>query len=92
VIGSFKDKKTKAVFEGLPVRQWRAIRAIAQRKLDHLAAAKTLDDMRAPPGNRLEALKGDRAGQYSVRINDQFRLCFRWKEGAAEDVEIGDYH
>ena len=92
MIGSFKDRKTRAVFEGLPARQWHAIRAIAKRKLDQLAAAKTLSDMRVPPGNRLEALKGDRAGQHSVRINDQFRLCFRWKGGAAHEVEIVDYH
>jgi len=92
VIGGFKDRKTRAVFEGLPVPQWHAIRAVANRKLDQLAAAKTLDDMRVPPGNRLEALKGDRVGQHSVRINDQFRLCFRWNEGSAEDVEIVDYH
>jgi proteic killer suppression protein len=92
VIGSFRDRKTKAFFEGLPVRQWRAIQPVAKRKLDQLAAAKTLHDMRVPPGNRLEALKGDRAGQHSVRINDQFRLCFRWEGDAAHDVEIVDYH
>ncbi len=62
------------------------------RKLDLLDAAETLDDLRVPPGNRLEALKGDRAGQYSIRINQQYRICFVWRENSAEDVEIVDYH
>ncbi|MGX5801640.1 type II toxin-antitoxin system RelE/ParE family toxin [Bradyrhizobium sp. Arg314] len=65
---------------------------VAQRKLCMLDNADELIDLRTPPGNRLETLKGDRAGQYSIRINDQFRICFRWVEGAAEDVEITDYH
>lgn len=69
-----------------------AIADVAMRKLAQLNAAETLDFLRAPPGNRLEALKGDRAGQYSIRINDQFRLCFRWMEDGVEDVEIVDYH
>ncbi|RMI20442.1 MAG: plasmid maintenance system killer protein, partial [Calditrichaeota bacterium] len=65
---------------------------VAVRKLDLLDAAETLDDLRVPPGNRLEALKGDRAGQYSIRINQQYRICFVWRENSAEDVEIVDYH
>jgi len=65
---------------------------VATRKLTQLDAAETLDFLRAPPGNRLEALKGDRSGQFSIRINDQFRLCFRWTASGAEDVEIVDYH
>jgi proteic killer suppression protein len=65
---------------------------VARRKLRQLDIANQLSDLRVPPGNRLEALKGDRAGQYSIRINDQFRLCFRWTGTGAEDVEIVDYH
>jgi len=65
---------------------------IANRKLMQIHSARTLDDLRAPPGNRLEALTGDRKGQHSVRINDQWRLCFRWRDGDAHDVEIVDYH
>jgi proteic killer suppression protein len=65
---------------------------VARRKLEQLNQAALLDDLRVPPGNRLEALKGDRAGQYSIRLNDQFRVCFRWTGTDAEDVEIVDYH
>ncbi len=68
------------------------IEPVARRKLMLLNAAAALEFLKVPPGNRLEALKGDRAGQYSIRINDQFRLCFRWADGNAEDVEIVDYH
>ncbi len=68
------------------------IAAVARRKLRQLEIAGRLDDLRIPPGNRLEALKGERSGQYSIRINDQWRVCFRWEEGGAEDVEIVDYH
>ena len=64
---------------------------MARRKLEMVAAAKTLEDLRSPPGNRLEALRGNRAGQHSIRVNDQFRVCFRWNDGA-ENVEIVDYH
>jgi len=78
--------------EGIAPRSWRAIAAIALRKLDMIDAAEELSDLRSPPGNRLEALKGDRKGQHSIRINDQFRICFRWTKGGAEDVEIVDYH
>jgi len=68
------------------------IAAVARRKLRQLEIAARLDDLRVPPGNRLEALKGRRAGQHSVRVNNQFRVCFRWTEAGAEDVEIVDYH
>jgi proteic killer suppression protein len=74
------------------VRRFAAIAGVARRKLRQLEIAGRLDDLRIPPGNRLEALKGDRAGQYSIRINDQWRVCFRWVEAAADDVEIVDYH
>ena len=68
------------------------IAAVARRKLRQLEIADRLDDLRVPPANRLEALKGDRAGQHSIRVNDQFRVCFRWTDAGAEDVEIVDYH
>jgi proteic killer suppression protein len=76
----------------MAVLRFRAIERVARRKLLFLHAAKMLDELRVPPGNRLEALKGDRAGQYSIRINDQWRICFGWHDGAAHDVEIVDYH
>ena len=74
------------------VRRFASIEAVARRKLRQLDLAARLDDLRIPPGNRLEGLKGERAGQYSIRINDQWRVCFRWREGAADEVEIVDYH
>ena len=92
VIQSFRCKDTQALFEGRPSRRFRAIAAVAERKLAQLDAARTLDFLRAPPGNRLEALKGDRAGQHSMRINDQWRLCFAWADAGPLDVEIVDYH
>jgi proteic killer suppression protein len=92
VIQSFRDRDTETLFLRLRVRRFGAIERIALRKLVQLDAAARLDDLRAPPGNRLEALKGDRAGQHSIRINDQWRICFRWVEGDAHDVEIVDYH
>lgn len=92
-IKTFKDKATAAAFAGLAVKSLPpAIRTRAQAKLDQLNAALVLDDMRAPPSNRLESLKGDRRGQYSVRINGQWRLCFVWSGGNAYDVQIVDYH
>jgi toxin HigB-1 len=91
VIRSFRDKATRALFEGRPTARFRSIAGVATRKLDMLDAAASLKDLRSPPGNRLEALKGDRSGQHSIRINDQWRICFVWREGA-EDVEIVDYH
>lgn len=78
--------------EGVAPRPWRAIAKVALRKLDMIDAAAQLGDLKSPPGNRLEALKGDRKGQHSIRINDQFRICFRWGRNGAEDVEIVDYH
>ena len=74
------------------MKRFASIETIARRKLRQLEIAARLDDLRVPPGNRLEGLKGERAGQYSVRINDQWRVCFRWQEGAADEVEIVDYH
>ncbi len=80
------------MFEGGHPRRFRAIEMVATRKLTMLDAAKTLDFMRSPPGNRLEALRGDRAGQWSVRINDQWRLCFLWTDSGPDQVDIVDYH
>lgn len=84
----FNRKDTKAARAACPQALWR----VAQRKLDQLNAAEELGDLRAPPGNRLEALKGDRKDQHSIRINDRYRVCFRWTEDGAEAVEIVDYH
>jgi len=93
VIRSFADKVTAAVFAGLEVRRLpRPIQEAARRKLKLLDAAVSLDSLRIPPGNRLEALRGDRRGQWSIRINEQWRICFRWEQGDAFDVEIVDYH
>lgn len=92
MIRSFADKDTQALFHGQRVRRFAAIEAVARRKLVQLNAAASLDFLRVPPGNRLEALKGDRAGQYSIRVNDQFRVCFVWQAGDALNVEIVDYH
>jgi proteic killer suppression protein len=92
VIRSFKDKRAEALFHGDTVSELQAIRTVALRKLDMLDAATRLADLRSPPGNRLEALAGDRRGQHSIRINDQWRICFVWRDGGAELVEIVDYH
>lgn len=92
MIKSFKCADTQTLFETGKCKRFANIANVATRKLAQLNAAETLDFMRAPPGNRLEALAGDRAGQYSVRINDQYRLCFRWTVAGAEDAEIVDYH
>ena len=92
MIRSFACAETEALARGERVRRFVNIAAVARRKLRQLEISARLDDLRVPPGNRLEALKGDRAGQYSVRINDQWRLCFRWTAAGAEDVEIVDYH
>ena len=80
------------MFEGRRVRRWIAVEGPAMRKLAILHRAERLDDLRIPPGNRLEVLRGDRAGQYSIRVNDQFRICFIWRDGDAFEVEIVDYH
>jgi proteic killer suppression protein len=93
VIRSFKDEKTAAVFRGESPKGFPAnLVRVARRKLEMLNAATALNDLRVPPNNRLEALKRDRLGQHSIRINDQFRLCFQWTEAGAEQVEIVDYH
>jgi len=97
MITSFADKATEDIFNGvnsaearrlLPRDLWR----VAFRKLDQLDSAVRLDDLKVPPGNRLEALKDDRVGQYSIRINDQYRICFAWTSSGASEVEIVDYH
>ena len=93
MIKSFRDRDTEHLFQRRPVRKLGAgVQRVALRKLRMLDAATTLDDLRLPPGNRLEKLKGDRAGQHSIRINQQWRICFRWRSGSAHDVEIVDYH
>ena len=93
MIRSFRDAETEKVYQRQFSRKLpHDIQRLAKRKLDLIDAAGTIDDLRVPPGNRLEALVGDRAGQHSVRINDQWRICFRWENGNAYDVEIVDYH
>jgi len=93
MILNFGDKLARAVFERTYVKTLSPdLQRAALRKLEILNAALSLDDLRVPPGNRLEKLSGDREGQYSIRINDQYRVCFEWKEGNAYDVEITDYH
>jgi proteic killer suppression protein len=92
MILSFKCKDTQALFAGEQPKRFWAFAAVAERKLAQLEAAQTLDFLRAPPGNRLEALKGDRQGQHSIRINDQFRICFVWTANGPQDVEIVDDH
>ncbi len=92
MIKSFKDADTETLFRLGRVRRFVNIERAALRKLKQLDLARRIEDLRAPPANRLEKLSGDRAGQWSVRINDQFRICFRWTAGGAEDVEIVDYH
>jgi proteic killer suppression protein len=92
VIRSFKCSDTEALAKGERVRRFVNIAVVARRKLRQLQIAGRLQDLRIPPGNRLEALKGKRRGQHSIRINDQWRVCFRWSDAGAEDVEIVDYH
>jgi proteic killer suppression protein len=92
MIRTFADKDTEALAKGKRVRKWVNIETVIRRKLAQLNAASSLDFLRAPPGNRLELLKGDRAGQYSIRINDQWRICFNWIDGQPCNVEICDYH
>ena len=93
MIRSFADKRTAAIFEGLAVRGLpHQIQPRARAKLMAIDAAGRLDDLRVPPGNRLESLARDRAGQHSIRVNDQWRICFAWRDGDAWDVEIVDYH
>ena len=93
MIQSFADKDTERLWNRERVRSIDScIHSVALRKLRQLGYAQTLDELRIPPGNRLEALKGDRRGQFSIRINDQWRICFRWSAAGPEEVEIVDYH
>jgi toxin HigB-1 len=92
VIKSFKTGDTARLFNDERVKDWQSIENVARRKLNMVNAAAKLDDLKVPPGNRLEKLEGDRKGQHSIRINDQYRACFVWREGDAYDVEITDYH
>jgi proteic killer suppression protein len=92
VIRSFRSKDTAALFNDEDVPRFRAVERPARRKLLYLHRARLLQDLRVPPGNQLEALKGERRGQFSIRVNDQWRICFRWSEDGPYDVEIVDYH
>jgi toxin HigB-1 len=92
MIRSFSNRDTQTLFELGHVRRWASMERRALRKLVQLDLAQNLNDMRVPPGNRLEALSGDRKGQWSIRVNDQFRICFRWSDEGPTDVEIVDYH
>jgi proteic killer suppression protein len=92
MIKSFKTRETEQLFQDRPAPRFKAFERPARRKLLYLHRARTLQDLAVPPGNHLEALKKDRAGQHSIRINDQWRICFRWADGDAYDVEIVDYH
>jgi proteic killer suppression protein len=92
MIQTFANRATARLWEGEFVKMFAAVERAARRKLDMLHSARTLDDLRAPPGNHLEALSGDKRGQHSIRINDQWRICFRWTKEGPEDVEIVDYH
>ena len=91
-VQTLTDRNTELLFHREASRRWAAIARVALRRLRLLHRAVRLDDLRVPPSNRLEALKGDRAGQYSIRVNDQYRICFRWEAGDARDVELTDYH
>ena len=92
MIRSFRDKKTERLFAGETVREFSGIRNVAERRLTMLDSATDLKDLLAPPGNRLEKLKGNRTEQHSIRINDQWRICFIWRADGPHDVEITDYH
>jgi toxin HigB-1 len=92
MIQSFKCKDTLALYEGRSPRKFKAFASVAQRKLSQLDAAQTLEFLKAPRGNHLEALKGDRKGQYSIRVNDQWRICFVWSDVGPTGVEMVDYH
>ncbi|MCX6628323.1 MAG: type II toxin-antitoxin system RelE/ParE family toxin [Candidatus Solibacter sp.] len=92
MIRSFAEKQTRALFETGMSRRWNSIARVAVRKLVQIDSVTSLDELNVPPGNRLEALKGDRAGLHSIRIGDQWRICFRWGTDGVYDVEIVDYH
>jgi proteic killer suppression protein len=92
LIRSFRDKDTESIFHQRRVKAFQQVAGAALRRLAQIDSAEELRDLASPPANRLEALKGGRSGQYSVRINDRYRICFRWKDGHAFDVEITDYH
>ncbi|MXN73686.1 plasmid maintenance system killer protein [Burkholderia sp. 4701] len=92
MIRSFRCKDTQSLFAGESPRRFRTIESVATRKLEMIAAAKELRDLRSPPGNRLETLSGNRNGQYSIRINDRWRICFEWSDDGPANVEIIDYH
>jgi proteic killer suppression protein len=93
MIRSFADRETQRIWDGVVSRRLPVdIQSVARRKLRMLNAAVALDDLRVPPANRLEALRGDRSGRHSIRINDQWRICFRWSDGDAFEIEIVDYH
>lgn len=92
MIVSLRSYETMLLAKGRKVKRYRFIEKVARRKLRYLEIANSLQDLRIPPGNRLEQLKGNRKGQYCIRINDQFRICFRWTSRGAEEVEIVDYH
>ena len=92
MIRSFKDKKTERFFAGEPIKAFSGFKKQAERKLVILDSASELRDLQAPPANRLEKLKGDRAGQHSIRINEQWRICFIWRNDGSHKVEITDYH
>ena len=92
MIRSFKCEYTEALSKGHRVKKFANIAKVARRKLRQLEIANQLNDLKVPPGNRLEALKGTRSGQYSIRINDRWRVCFHWNDGGADNVEIVDYH
>ena len=92
MIKSFRSADTRALFETGKSKRFGSITSVATRKLTQLHAATTLEFLKSPPGNYLEALKGDRKGQHSIRINDQWRICFRWTTTGPQDVEIADYH
>lgn len=92
MIRTFQCSDTEALFDDRPVRRFQAIERIARRKLLYRQRAVRLEDLRVPPGNHLERLRGDREGTYSIRVNDQWRVCFTWRDGDAYDVELVDYH
>jgi proteic killer suppression protein len=92
VIRSFRDRDSERIWRRESVAKYRSFEKVARRKLVMLHNAESIKDLRSPPGNRLEVLKGDRQGQYSIRINEQYRICFVWRQDGAHEVEITDYH